>query len=296
MSFIHYMKTRQQRVNDALQRSLPPQNTVPERLHQAMHYAVLNGGKRLRPLLVYATGEALGADIATLDIPACALELIHAYSLVHDDLPAMDDDDLRRGQPTCHKAFDEATAILVGDALQSLAFALLTKSDSTNLSAQARIQMVQVLANACGSTGMVGGQAMDIEANNMQPDLFYLEKMHQLKTGALICASIKLGALAANPHNKVHIQNLEQFANYMGLAFQIHDDVLDIEGRTDKLGKQQGKDYKKNKLTYPTLTSVEYAKTQVCHLFENAMNCLSALGDKAERLQQIAGFIIQRDY
>ncbi|MGM0594924.1 MAG: polyprenyl synthetase family protein, partial [Pseudomonadota bacterium] len=239
MTFKELLASYQQRVERALDQWLPTEGEPPQQLHAAMRYASLDGGKRVRPVLVYATGKALGLSPDRLDGPACAIELIHAYSLVHDDLPAMDNDDLRRGKPTCHKAYDEPTAILVGDALQSLAFEILS-SNKTSVGPQQRLEMVQELAMAGGSKGMCGGQAIDIAAEGQQLTLTQLQQMHRYKTGALLRASVRLGALAAAHASTEQREQLDRYAEAIGLAFQIRDDILDVEADTATLGKPQG--------------------------------------------------------
>lgn len=283
------------RVEAALDAHLPPASTTPGRLHTAMRYATLEGGKRLRAALVYATGEALGARPEILDVPACALELIHAYSLVHDDLPAMDNDDLRRGKPTCHKAFDEATAILAGDALHTLAFALLAGDPGLAVPAERRLAMIARLAAAAGSVGMAGGQAIDLDATGRLLTLAELEDMHARKTGALIRAAVALGALTADT-DPGQLARLDDYARHIGLAFQIVDDVLDVEGDTATLGKPQGSDAERAKPTYPAILGLERAKalTRECHAA--ALESLSPLGDNGWLLREIADFIIHRTH
>ncbi len=288
--------TWQQRINEKLDHWLPSSNLEPQRLHEAMRYSVLNGGKRLRPSLVYAAGEAVGAEPNQLDAPACAVELIHAYSLIHDDMPAMDDDDLRRGRPTCHIAFDEATALLAGDALQSFAFQLLADTHLSALPNHNRILMLKTLAHAIGSQGMAGGQALDMHAEGKSMDLPYIEKMHRLKTGALILASVQLGALAVEGTEPKWFEQLTVFAADLGLAFQIQDDILDIESSTEVLGKQQGKDQQHNKSTYPSIAGLDYAKKQVKQLHDKAIQALKIFGDEADQLRQLADYVILRNH
>ena len=290
MSASASLQRYRERVETALAQTLPPENCVATQLHTAMRYATLNGGKRLRACLVYASGVALGGDPAALDAPAVAVELIHAYSLVHDDLPCMDDDDLRRGQPTCHKAFDEATALLVGDALQSLAFEVLAKAPQ---GPEVRVQMIAALAQAAGSVGMAGGQAIDLAAVGRQLTLAELEQMHTLKTGALIRASARLGALAAGADSAA-LAALEDYAVTLGLAFQIVDDVLDVEGDTKTLGKAAGADAARNKPTYPALLGLTGAKEKAAALHTHALESLTVFGDNARVLAHIADFIVQR--
>jgi farnesyl diphosphate synthase len=290
-----YLEQCQQRVGAALEQQLPADSIQPQRLHQAMRYATLNGGKRIRPMLVYAAGAALGVAPESLDGPACAVELIHAYSLIHDDLPAMDDDDLRRGRPTCHKAFDEATAILAGDALQTLAFRVLCREESAPFSADIRLAMLEALANASGSRGMAGGQALDLAAVGRQIDLAQLEIMHIHKTGALIHASVRLGCLAAPAADPEQVRRLEHYANCIGLAFQVQDDILDVEGDTETLGKTQGKDQANGKPTYPSLIGLKGAKELAQSLRQDALDSLAALDGQADPLRWLADYIVNRD-
>lgn len=295
MNYSDYLNQRQQLVNQQLTAFLPNNTELPQRLHEAMRYTVLNGGKRIRPLLVYATGEMLGATTEQLHRPACAIELMHCYSLVHDDLPAMDNDDLRRGMPTCHKAFDEATAILTGDALQSLAFSLLADTDPLLLSPSIQIRMIATLANAAGSRGMAGGQDLDLLAAGQRLSLAELQTLHRLKTGALIRASVQLGGLAANS-DETTLTALAEFANNIGLAFQIQDDIIDVESSTELLGKRQGADIAHHKATYPALMGMEAAKTQVKILYEAALTELQPFADAANPLRLLASYIIQRQF
>lgn len=290
-----YLVQCQQRVNGALEQLLPSDSIQPHPLHRAMRYATLNGGKRIRPMLVYAAGNALGVAPESLDGAACAVELIHAYSLVHDDLPAMDDDDLRRGRPTCHKAFDEATAILAGDALQTLAFKALCREEITPFSADKRLAMVDTLAHASGSRGMAGGQALDLAAVGRQIDLAQLENMHIHKTGALIHASVRLGCLAATDANAEQTRQLEHYANCIGLAFQVQDDILDVEGDTETLGKTQGKDQANGKPTYPSLIGLKGAKELAQSLRKDALDSLATLDSRADPLRWLADYIVNRD-
>lgn len=290
-----WISALQARMEQVLERALPPPGTPPEKLHEAMRYAVLKGGKRLRPLLVYSTGNALGVPAAILDAPASAVELIHAYSLVHDDLPSMDNDDLRRGRPTCHKAFGEATALLAGDALQSLAFRLLA-DPALAIPADNQIKALRLLAEAAGSCGMAGGQAIDLESVGKHLTLAELETMHQLKTGALIHASVLLGALCYPDIDETMLKNLGRFARCMGLAFQIQDDVLDVESDTATLGKPQGSDKARDKPTYPSLLGLAQAKAKARHLLEEARATLEAIDAPTERLEWLADFIVKRSH
>ncbi|HXH04555.1 MAG TPA: farnesyl diphosphate synthase [Candidatus Competibacteraceae bacterium] len=286
----------QERVEQALDTRLPAADIHPSHLHQAMRYATLGGGKRLRPVLVYATGEALGVPLAALDGPACAVELIHAYSLVHDDLPAMDDDDLRRGKPTCHKAFDEATAILAGDALQALAFQVLVQDPTMVQVPQRRLRMLALLAQAAGSRGMVGGQAIDLAAVGKSLNLVELENMHIHKTGALIRASVLLGALSQPELGDAELEPLDRYAKCIGLAFQIQDDILDVTTDTRILGKTQGADIARGKPTYPALLGLDGAREHAGMLIEQALDSLAPFGERAEPLRWIARYIVERSH
>ncbi len=289
-----FMQSCRQRVEQALDQRLPPADKLPAGLHQAMRYSVLNGGKRLRPILTYATGDALDVPLDTLNGPACAVEFIHAYSLIHDDLPAMDDDDLRRGKPTCHVQFDEATAILAGDGLQTLAFEVLASDPQTDVSPSQRVAMINCLAKASGSGGMVGGQAIDLMSVGLQLDLPALEMMHIHKTGALIRASVRLAALAHPDLDDDIADRLDHYAKCIGLAFQIQDDILDEESDTATLGKTQGKDRAQNKPTYPALLGMSGAKQKAREMHEAAVASLEPLGNKADLLYTLSLFIIQR--
>jgi farnesyl diphosphate synthase len=282
------------RVERALNRWLPPGQTHPAVLHEAMRYSVLNGGKRIRPALVYATGQTLDVPMSRLDGPACAVELIHAYSLIHDDLPAMDDDDLRRGKPTCHKAFNEATAILAGDAIQALAFHLLAHDPNIDVDAGIRLRMVEILANATGSRGMAGGQAIDLDAVGKELNLTELEDMHIHKTGALIRASVIMAAITKPDISPQTLERLDHYAQCIGLAFQIKDDILDVEGDTEILGKPQGSDSQLNKPTYPALMGLSRAKARAMELHDDAIHSLAEFDQRADLMRQIATFIVKR--
>ncbi|HEX9583688.1 MAG TPA: farnesyl diphosphate synthase [Gammaproteobacteria bacterium] len=282
-------------VRAALDACLPAAEDEPRQLHAAMRYAVLNGGKRVRAVLVYAAGEAVGTPLEALDAAACAVELMHAYSLVHDDLPAMDNDDLRRGQPTCHRAFDEATALLAGDALQSLAFEVLLQ-DTGPATAPERLDMARTLANASGSKGMAGGQAIDLSAVGKTLVLAELEKMHLHKTGALIRASVRLGALSGNGVSEETLALLDRYARCIGLAFQIRDDILDVEGETEVLGKQSGADMARNKPTYPSLLGLDPARQKADDLHKEALECLGKFGPEADALRWLSEFIVSRPH
>jgi len=294
LSLTTLIEHSRQRVDRALDRWLPATSIIPMQLHDAMRYATLSSGKRIRPLLVYASGMAVGVSEDYLDGPACAVELIHAYSLVHDDLPAMDDDDLRRGLPTCHKKFNEATAILAGDALQALAYHILAHDENMQVSAEARIKMIDTLALASGSRGMAGGQAIDLDSVGKELNIAELEDMHIHKTGALIRASILLGALAAEKVDPKILENLDSYGKSIGLAFQIRDDILDVECDTETLGKTQGADAARNKPTYPSLVGLAGAKDMCRELVEQALDCLSGFDETADSLREIARYIIDR--
>ncbi len=281
------------RADAVLARVLPPEDQPPAELHRAMRYAVLGGGKRLRPLLVYATGTTFGAPPETLDAAAAAVEIIHAYSLVHDDLPAMDDDSLRRGRATCHVVFGEAMAILAGDALQALAFDVLAH-DPTRDDPATHVEMLRVLAVACGSHGMAGGQAFDLAAIGRTLSPADLERMHVHKTGALIRASVRLGALAAGVRDAPTLDALERYGHAIGLAFQIRDDLLDIEGGTEQLGKTAGKDAAADKPTYPSVFGVAGSRTELARLAADALHAIEPLGASAAPLAALARFVVER--
>jgi len=283
------------RLENSLEHWLPSAATHPARLHEAMRYAVLGSGKRIRPLLVYAGGLAAGATPDSLDAPACAIELIHAYSLIHDDLPSMDDDDLRRGKPSCHRAFDEATAILAGDALQSLAFHVLAHAGREDLDAVTRLHMLDMLALAAGSRGMAGGQAIDLAATGRQLNIAELEDMHIHKTGALVRASVLLGAHCAGIASAARLENLDHYAKCIGLAFQIRDDILDVEGETDMLGKNTGMDLQREKSTYPALMGLEEARQRTHELHAEALDSLTGFDERADPLRWISAYIIERE-
>lgn len=281
----------QERINDFLGQQLSQQTINDPVLHQAMKYGLLSGGKRVRPFLVYATGQMLGVELAQLDHAAGSIEAMHAYSLIHDDLPAMDNDALRRGQPTCHIQFDEATAILAGDALQTFAFELLCQSD---LSAQQQIQLVKVLSRSSGYHGMCGGQALDIAATNKQISLAQLQQIHRHKTGALLHASVEMACIIADISPEEH-QLLQQFSAAIGLAFQVQDDILDVIGDTKTLGKPQGSDIAANKSTYPALLGLEQAQCKAQQLIDQALHALDALPYNSELLKGFSRYIITRN-
>jgi farnesyl diphosphate synthase len=290
-----FLDTCGQRIEAALNAWLPPEQIPPARLHQAMRYAVLGGGKRVRPTLAYATAEAIGLLPEQVNTIACAVELIHAYSLIHDDLPAMDDDDLRRGRPTCHKVFGEAIAILAGDALMTLAFLVLARDDALPGGAKARLAMIDTLAWAAGSRGMAGGQAMDLDAVGRDIDLTTLENIHIHKTGALIRASVRMASLADPGLAPDLAERLDHYAKCLGLAFQIRDDILDIEAPTAILGKTKGKDQAQDKATYPALMGLEAARQAATDLVKEALASLDPFDAKADPLRWLAGYIVQRD-
>lgn len=286
------INTYHHRVDEQLKSALT-HNSIEPQLQAAMRYALFNGGKRVRPLLVYLVNQLLSGDISKADAPACAIECIHSYSLVHDDLPAMDDDDLRRGKPTCHIAFDEATAILAGDALQCFAFELLTTADD---SAETKLQMISVLAKASGDRGMVAGQAFDLSHVDKALSLEQLKQMHAHKTGALINAAIELGYLSANCTDSALKTALLAYGDAIGLAFQVKDDILDIEGDTQTLGKPQGSDLEQNKPTYPALLGMEGAKAKLDQLHQAALDALLPFKDQGILLRQLADYIVQRTH
>ncbi len=296
MSIDAYLKTCQQRVDLHLQALLSKAPNGAEQLNEAMKYSVFNGGKRIRPMLVLASCEALGGNLENATPAAAAVELIHAYSLVHDDLPAMDDDDLRRGKPTCHIAFGEATAILAGDALQTLAFEQLTlPSNNTSLSSEIQLQLVRTLAQGSGVNGMVSGQAIDLVSVGRTLNLQQLEHMHNHKTGALITASVEIGACIAGASPE-QLHCLRKYANAIGLAFQVQDDILDVEADTETLGKTQGADQALNKPTYPSLLGLDSAKSKANDLLNAALEALNEFDDRATPLRDLARYIVQRTH
>ncbi|MEE9677739.1 farnesyl diphosphate synthase [Pseudomonas moraviensis] len=289
-----YSASSQARVNAALETLFNAPLPELARLYEAMRYSVMNGGKRVRPLLAYAACEALGGQAEQASGAACAVELIHAYSLVHDDLPAMDDDDLRRGQPTTHKKFDEACAILAGDGLQSLAFSALLDPRLSDCSSDIRLQMVTALAHAAGPAGMVGGQAIDLGSVGLKLDQKALEQMHRHKTGALIEVSVRLGALASGRAQPDQLQALQTYAQAIGLAFQVQDDILDVESDTATLGKRQGADIARDKPTYPALLGLDAAKAYALELRDQALQALRPFDAAAEPLRELARYIVER--
>lgn len=291
--FAQWMQAQGARTEAALQAALPDANTVPHTLHEAMRYAALSGGKRVRPLLVHAAGEVSGADPAACDAAACAVEMIHAYSLVHDDMPCMDDDDLRRGRPTVHKAYDEATALLVGDALQTQAFIVLAGAEA--VAPAARLRLVAELALASGSTGMAGGQAIDLQNVGRAMTRDALEAMHRMKTGALLRASVRMGALCG----EIDVQGLaalDRYAAAVGLAFQVVDDILDVIADTATLGKTAGKDAAHDKPTYVSLMGLAAARELAGALRADAHQALAGFGGRAARLADLADLIVLRTH
>ena len=298
MDFTRQLHTHTDRVNQAIVSFLEPLPFQNSPMVEAMHYGALLGGKRLRPFLVYATGEMFGVSSEALDAPAAAIECIHAYSLIHDDLPAMDNDDLRRGQPTCHIKFGEENAILAGDALQTLAFSILSQAPMPGVNAADRLAMVAELATASGVAGMCGGQALDLAAEGKQISLESLELIHQHKTGALIRAAVRLGALSAGETGRRALPLLDSFAQSIGLAFQVQDDILDVIGDTAILGKRQGADQQLGKSTYPALLGLEQAQIKAQELYQEALKALTTLSEQSldtTALEALANYIIHRD-
>ncbi|MAM71477.1 MAG: (2E,6E)-farnesyl diphosphate synthase [Gammaproteobacteria bacterium] len=295
MKIEQYLRAKKSRIERLLDEILSS-GEHKSRLDQAMHYAVMNGGKRLRPVLAYASAEALGAEADCADIPACVVELIHAYSLIHDDLPAMDDDALRRGNPTCHIEYDEATAILAGDALQSLAFELLSEHSSLQVADRLRVEMIVTLSRAIGRSGMAGGQTIDFFETGQVMTETDLAIMHGLKTGALIKASVRLGALSTGHAERAQLDALDNYASALGLAFQVQDDILDVEGDTAILGKQQGKDEALGKVTYPSILGLEAARDKARQLCEEAIAALEKFDAAAQPLRDLAAYVVHRSY
>jgi farnesyl diphosphate synthase len=296
VSELAQLKAFQERVDQLLIAKLDQLPVNDEKLLEAMRYGLLIGGKRMRPYLAYITGEVLGADINDIDAIACALECIHAYSLLHDDLPAMDDDDLRRGQPTCHKAFDEATAILAGDALQTLAFDFIANHEFSEQAQSKQVELFKQLVKASGYEGMCGGQALDLSATNRAISLEELEQLHRLKTGALLQASVLMAAECVpsiNPENK---HNLSQYAELVGLAYQVRDDVIDITSTEEELGKPAGSDLESNKSTYPALLGLPGAQEKAEQLYQQSLQALAALPYNTQNLAEFATFIVHRTH
>ena len=284
------------RVDMALDQHLPGNSNSITLLPKAMHFAITNGGKRVRPVLTYATGTALGVPLDRLDVAACSVEMMHAYSLIHDDLPAMDDDDLRRGLPSLHRKFDEATAILAGDALQALAFTVLATNNDPALNPAARLKMIAVLGQASGANGMAAGQAIDLESVGKTLTLKQLEDMHRHKTGALIRASAQLAVLAAGVVDDAVAAKIDAYAGAIGLSFQIVDDILDITGDTETLGKTQGADLALNKPTYPALLGLDGAKQYAQNMHSFALESLGGLGAEFDELRELSRFIVNRSH
>lgn len=294
VDFSKQIQVYQKSVETALDFWLPKPDLDPKNLHEAMRYSVLAEGKRIRPILLYATGQAFDVELNNLNGPACAVEIIHAYSLIHDDLPSMDNDDLRRGRPTCHKAYGEATAILAGDALQTLAFQILASDPEIKTNNSQRLKMIETLTLASGSNGMAGGQAIDLASVGIKLNIEELENMHSHKTGALIRASAEMGALSAKNINSELFACISDYAKYIGIAFQIKDDILDIESDTSTLGKPQGSDLALNKPTYPNLLGLDGSKEMANKLHLKAIKCLDVFDEKANMLKEIADYIINR--
>jgi farnesyl diphosphate synthase len=293
--FAAWSRAVQTRMEAALGLALPAEAIAPGKLHGAMRYVTLGGGKRVRPMLAFAAGEAVAADPSRVEAAACAVEMIHVYSLTHDDLPCMDDDDLRRGKPTCHRQYDEATALLVGDALQSQAFTVLA-DPGLGLDPAVQVEMLAILARAAGSRGMCGGQAVDLDSTGKRLELAELEFMHIHKTGALIQAAVLLGALAGGALAAERRQRLEHYARCVGLAFQVMDDVLDAETDTATLGKTAGKDAAQGKATYLTLMSTREARAYAQELMDEALAALVPFGAQSARLADIARFVVERRF
>ena len=296
MPFNEFITHSRQRVDRALHKHISRFNAHP-RLLEAMRYSLFNGGKRVRPILVFASAEAFAESNSYSDRAAIAVEAIHAYSLIHDDLPAMDDDDLRRGQPTCHIAFDEATAILAGDALQAFAFEALCESSDVNkegIDARTQLEMIHILSHASGANGMVGGQSIDLAAVDQTLTIHQLETMHRLKTGALISACVRLGAMSSGLASDAQLHALHLYADAIGLAFQVQDDILDVTSSTHTLGKQQGADAALSKPTYISLIGVDAAKQKALQLHEQALDALNKFDYRADNLRHLSAYIIKR--
>ena len=285
-----------ERMEGALAARLPQASVVPARLHEAMRYSVLGGGKRIRPALLFATARAVGLSEDEVEAAACAVELVHVYSLVHDDLPAMDNDDLRRGRPTCHKAYDEATALLVGDALQPLAFQLLASDPALPASPAIRLRLIDLLAQASGTFGMAGGQAIDLAAQGTRLDIGQVEDMHARKTGAVIRASVLMAAECAPPLDASLYAALTRFATAVGLAFQIQDDLLDVTGDVSTLGKATGADSERAKPTHPAIIGITASQQRVRLLHSQAINALTSFDDRADSLRSLANWLLSRQY
>ncbi len=288
-----YLQDRQKIVEEALERYLPGENKTPADIYKAVRYSVFNGGKRIRPILCLAAADAVGGDLGPAIPVACALELIHSYSLIHDDLPAMDNDDFRRGKPTCHKVFGEDIAILAGDALLTEAFVLLSRTEKVRLSAEKRIAVIQEIAQAAGIDGMVGGQALDVLSEKFASDEKILREIHRRKTGALIAAAVRSGAIISNA-SKEKINALAEYGINVGLAFQIADDILNVEGDRELMGKETGSDAARGKLTYPSLMGLEKAKEKLAKYIDAAEVSLSDFDERARPLISIARYVMER--
>lgn len=293
-AFVAQLTQWQARMEQALASRLPGADEVPTRLHEAMRYSVLGGGKRIRPALVFATGRTLGLTETQVEAAACAIELVHVYSLVHDDLPAMDDDDLRRGRPTCHKAYDEATAVLVGDALQPLAFQLLARDPQLPAEPAIRLKLIDLLAEASGTFGMAGGQAIDLSVQGQAIGIAEVEQMHARKTGALIKVSVMMAAACVPTLSAALSERLARFATAIGLAFQIQDDLLDVLGDVSTLGKATGADSARAKPTYPAVIGIEASQARMHKLHGDALEALSAFGTAADPLRLLAEWLLKR--
>lgn len=291
-AFAQYWAAQRQRVEEALNRRLPPETQPPESIHRAMRYSVFAGGKRIRPILCLAAAEAVFDHAPGVEAAACALELVHTYSLIHDDLPALDNDDYRRGHPTCHKQFGEAMAILAGDALLTLAFQILATADSTD--AVCRARLVEELARAAGSVdGMIAGQVADLEGEGKPPSVGLLETIHRAKTGALLTASVRMGAICAGA-SEPQLAALTRYGRHIGLAFQIVDDLLDVEQSSEVLGKTAGKDAQQNKVTFPAVYGVGASHRMAEQEFAAALEELAGFGERARRLRELADLIVHR--
>ena len=292
MSIGHYLAEQQKRVDDALDHWVPPESTAPESIHRAMRYSLFAGGKRIRPLLCMAAADAVSDSPEGIDAPACTLELIHTYSLIHDDLPALDNDDLRRGRPTCHKVFGDAMAILAGDALLTLAFEVLSRLP---VDAERRVRLIVELATAAGTVGgMIGGQVADLEGEAQQPTESLLEQIHRAKTGALLRASLRMGGIFAHADEQ-QLQSLSSYGEHVGLAFQIVDDVLDVEQPSEKLGKTAGKDAKQQKITFPAVYGLDRSRAMAEQERRAAHDALEMFGGRADRLRELADLIVHRN-
>jgi len=290
------IKSYNARIDQLLEQWLPPASMSPNTLHEAMRYSALANGKRVRPALVYATAETLNIPLELVDGPAVAIELIHAYSLIHDDLPAMDDDDLRRGRPTCHKQFDEATAILAGDAIQALSFYILSHDKTMTSDATKRLKMIETLSLFSGSRGMAGGQAFDLASVGKKLNIAELENMHIHKTGALIRTCIHMSAYSCNSISDDAFSALDKYAKAIGLSFQVQDDILDVVGDTETLGKPQGSDMEQNKPTFPSIIGLKESQEKALDLHQQALDALNQFGDEADILRDISSWFIQREH